>query len=249
VNDKFIKDHINNRKNLFNESAKVEYIPTKENNNLPPEYDKYLKKYYIMVINLNNLYLDEFKMINFEYLVTPTYYNLTSGVQEYRLYSYLSTLFNDTIILDLGTSHGTSAVALSHNINNKVITYDIINCINNDNHLIYKKPNIEFRIKNVLDDLDEDFVSKIKIVMIDIDHYGEVEKDIIDKLYKLNFSGIIILDDIFNHPDYEINNCMNILWDKLDTYENTKKVDVSKYGHWTGTGILLMNTNIELILD
>lgn len=249
VNDKFIKDHIYNKKNLFNESAKVEYIPTKENNNLPPEYDKYLKKYYIMVINLNNLYLDEFKMINFEYLVTSTYYNLNSGEQEYRLYSYLSTLFNDTIILDLGTSHGTSAVALSHNINNKVITYDIINCINNDNHLIYKKHNIEFRIKNVLDDLNEEFVSKIKIVMIDIDHYGNVEKDIIDKLYKLNFSGIIILDDVFNHPDYEINNCMNTLWNKLDTYKNTKKVDVSKYGHWTGTGILLMNTDIELILD
>lgn len=58
-----------------------------------------------------------------------------------------------------------------------------------------------------------------------------------------------ILHDVFNHSDYEINNCMNILWNKLDTYKNTKKVDVSKYGHWTGTGILLMNTDIELILD
>ena len=34
--------------------------------------------------------------------------------------------------------------------------------------------------------------------MIDIDHYGSVEKDIIDKLHSLNFSGIIILDDVFN---------------------------------------------------
>ena len=203
-------------------------------------------------IILNNLYLDEFKMINFEYLVTSTYYNLNSGVQEYRLYSYLSTLFNNIIILDLGTGQGTSAVALSHNINNKVITYDIINYINNDNHSIYKKPNIEFRIKNILDDLNEEFVSKIKIVIIDIDNYGNIQKDIIDKidkLYKLNFSGMIILDDVFNHPNYVIKDSMNILLKNLDTYKNTKKIDVSKYGHWSGTCILLMNTDIELILD
>lgn len=47
VNNEFIMEHIKNKKNLFNENHKVEYIPTKENNNLPPEYDKYLKKYYI----------------------------------------------------------------------------------------------------------------------------------------------------------------------------------------------------------
>ena len=47
VNDEFIMEHIKNKKNLFDESAKIEYIPTKDNNNLPPEYVKYLGKYYI----------------------------------------------------------------------------------------------------------------------------------------------------------------------------------------------------------
>lgn len=201
-----------------------------------------------MEILLDNSLLDNFKMTNYDYLVTPTYYNLKSGVQEYRLYSYLSTLFNDTNILDLGTSHGTSAVALSHNINNRVISYDIVDCINNKNHVIYKKPNIEFKIKNILDELNKDFISKVKIVMIDIDHYGSVEKDIIDKLHILNFSGIIILDDVFNHPDKEINNCMKTLWNSLN-YENTNKVNVTKYAHWSGTGILLMNTDIKLVLN
>lgn len=44
-----------------------------------------------MEIELNKSILDNFELHNFEYLVTPTYYNLYSGVQEYRLYSYLST--------------------------------------------------------------------------------------------------------------------------------------------------------------
>ena len=201
-----------------------------------------------MEIVLNNYFLDNFKMINFEYLVTPTYYNLKAGQQEYRLYSYLSSLFNNTVILDLGTSHGTSAVALSHNISNRVISYDIVDCINNKNHVIYKKPNIEFKIKNILDDLNEDLLSKVKIIMIDIDHYGSVEKDIIDKLHSLNYSGIIILDDVFNHPDKEIKNCMQILWNSLN-YENTKKINVTKYAHISGTGILLMNTDIKLNLN
>ena len=194
-------------------------------------------------IILSNEILDNFVMNNYEYLVTPTYYELKSGQQEYRLYSYLSTYFNDTIILDLGTSHGTSAIALSHNNNNKVISYDIVDCINNKNHKIYTKENIEFRIKNVLDDdLNRVFLSKIKIVMIDIDHYGEMEKNIIDKLEELNFSGIIILDDLFNHPDQIINESMKNLWDNI----KYKKIDVTKYGHWSGTGIVFMNTDINI---
>ncbi len=42
---------------------------------------------------------------------------------------------------------------------------------------IYTKDNIEFRIKNVLDDLTSELVSKTKIVMIDIDHFEVIERD------------------------------------------------------------------------
>jgi len=201
-----------------------------------------------MEIVLNNEILDSLTMKNYEFLVTPTYYNLKSGKQEYRLYSYLSSLFDNITILDLGTSHGTSAISLSHNSNNSVISYDIVDCINNKNHLIYTKNNIIFKIKNVLDDLNEEFIKNIKIVMIDIDHYGNAEKQIIDKLYALNYSGIILLDDVFNHPDNEINRCMTELWNNIN-YDNTTKMNITKYVHWSGTGVLLMNTDIKFIFD
>jgi predicted O-methyltransferase YrrM len=203
-----------------------------------------------MNILLNNHQLDNFEMKNMEYLVTPTYYNMKSGTQEYRLYSYISTLFNNITILDLGTSHGTSALSLSHNINNKVITYDIVDCINNEKHIIYSKPNIEFRIKNILEDLTEEYLldNAVKVVMIDIDHYGGMEKKIIDRLYALKYSGIILLDDVFHHPDNEINKCMNDLWNNLE-YDNIQKIDITKYAHWSGTGIILMNTNLNILLE
>ena len=169
-----------------------------------------------MIIPISNKILDDFKLINHEYLVDKNYYDLKSGVQEYRLYSYLSTFFNNTTILDIGTLNGRSAIALSHNDTNKVISYDIINNIKTNNHKIYSKINITFNIKNILNDLTEELIKDVKIIMIDIDHYEIIEKQIISKLNKLNFSGIIILDDITNHPDPYVNECMNKLWDNLE---------------------------------
>ena len=198
-----------------------------------------------MIIPISNKILDDFKLINHEYLVDKNYYDLKSGVQEYRLYSYLSTFFNNTTILDIGTLNGRSAIALSHNDTNKVISYDIINNIKTNNHKIYSKINITFNIKNILNDLTEELIKDVKIIMIDIDHYEIIEKQIISKLNKLNFSGIIILDDITNHPDPYVNECMNKLWDNLEY----TKYDVTKYGHFSGTGIIIINDDITFLFD
>jgi predicted O-methyltransferase YrrM len=194
-----------------------------------------------MIIPLSNEILDNFNLTNHEYLVEKDYYEDKSGVQEYRLYSYLSTFFNDTTILDIGTLYGRSAVALSHNNSNRVISYDIRNHINNYGHNLYLKRNIQFKIKNVLDDLNRELVSKLKIVMIDIDHYGSIEKKIMDKLRELGFKGLIILDDTTNHPDTTMNRCMKELWEGIPE----KKYDLTKYGHWSGTGVVIMDDDID----
>lgn len=47
VNEEFITEKIKNKKGLFYHNPIVEYILTKDNNFLPPEYDKLLTKYYI----------------------------------------------------------------------------------------------------------------------------------------------------------------------------------------------------------
>lgn len=198
-----------------------------------------------MIIPISNEILDNFNLKNYEYLVEQKHYQDKSGVQEYRLYSYLTTFFNDITILDIGTLTGRSSIALSHNENNKVISYDIENHINNYNHPIYTKKNVSFNIKNVLDDLNEDFIKNVKIVMIDIDHYETIETLIINKLKQLNFSGLIILDDTTNHPDALINECMNRLWNSI----TETKYDFTKYGHMSGTGIIVMNDDINFIFE
>jgi predicted O-methyltransferase YrrM len=194
-------------------------------------------------ILINNSVLDNFKMKNSEYLYHIDYYENLSGMHEYRLYSYLSTFLNNTIILDIGTSYGRSAVALSHNESNTVISYDVINYINDNNHKIYRKKNIEFRVKNVLDDLNEEFLKNCKLVIIDIDHYENIERKIINKLIDCKFSGMVILDDI-HHPQQDMYEAMQRLWKSI----NNPKFDITKYAHISGTGLVLINTdNIHLI--
>lgn len=195
-------------------------------------------------IILNKKFLDDFVLTNHEYLVTRRYYDLPAGTNEYRLYSYLSTLFNNTTILDIGTLYGRSAVALSYNDKNQVISYNIEDQIRNAQHKIYTKKNIEFRIGNILDDLTTDLISKCKIVMIDIDHFEIIETKLIKKLEELGFSGIILLDDI-HHPQENLNIAMQRLWNSIEH----KKYDITRYGHVSGTGLIIMNSDIEVILE
>lgn len=195
-----------------------------------------------MEIQISSDVLDKFKLKNHEYLVDPTYYDLLSGKQEYRLYSYLTTFFDNAIILDIGTLNGRSAISLSHNESNQVISYNIVDDIKDPNHMIYTKPNIEFRIKDVLDDLTPELVAKTKIVMIDIDHFEVIEREIIQRLDELGFSGIILLDDI-HHPWPKEREAMQRLWNSLEY----KKYDVTKYGHSSGTGLIIMNSDIKPI--
>lgn len=189
------------------------------------------------IVHLSNAILDKFNLKNHEYLVDPTYYDLPSGNQEYKLYSYLTTFFDNAIILDIGTLNGRSAISLSHNELNQVISYNIVDDIKKPGHKIYTKSNIEFRIKNVLDDLSLEFVAKLKIVMIDIDHLEVLERQIIQRLNDYGFSGLILLDDI-THPAKEEREAMQRLWKSL----NYEKYDVTQYGHWSGTGLIVMNS-------
>src|SRR5579862_1830524 len=75
------------------------------------------------------------------------------GQQHYRLLAYLSTLHNNSTIIDIGTHRGSSALALSYNSNNKVISFDI--CDKVDNPKIKNRSNIEFRLTNLFTSLDE----------------------------------------------------------------------------------------------
>ena len=61
---------------------------------------------------------------------------------------------------------------------------------------------------------------------------------ILDLLIKNNYKGIMVLDDIHAFPE------MKILWNKL----LFNKVDITSYGHWSGTGLVDFSNEIEFEL-
>ena len=82
-----------------------------------------------------------------------------AGQCEYRLYAHLSTLFNGTTILDVGSRTGGSALALSYNEKNQVISYDL----EEQGASSIKRDNITWKIQDFREDdtLDFDNISTI----------------------------------------------------------------------------------------
>ncbi len=143
------------------------------------------------------------------------------GAEHYKLLAYLSTLFSGIIISDIGTFRGASALALSYNKQNKVISYDI----KNKRKLNGKPENIEFVIYKggfSKDIFYSDFI------FLDTLHDGVLEREIINFLKQYKWRGILVLDDIHKfHPLKE-------LWNQIDL----PKQDITSIGHHAGTGIV-----------
>lgn len=86
-------------------------------------------------INLSNATLDSIDLSLFDKYLMQKYripheesgygFYDKSGKEHYRMLAYLSTLFDNEVILDIGTFQGGSALALSYNKNNTVVSVDV----------------------------------------------------------------------------------------------------------------------------
>ena len=116
------------------------------------------------------------------------------------LLSHLSTHFNDSIIVDLGTRHGDSAVALAYNKSNRIYTYDIDHRTEAVDKFD-KLDNVKYIIGNCLENnwngmtLDDDIPRKVYFSTYGTktDMTGNVKKAISDKEIFLG-SKLIFLD-------------------------------------------------------
>ncbi|BBO79784.1 hypothetical protein DSCO28_03500 [Desulfosarcina ovata subsp. sediminis] len=143
--------------------------------------------------------------------------------EHYRLIAYLSTLFNNATIFDIGTNLGYSAIALSYNPSNTIISYDIRECREIGDPETLK--NIEFNIGDVLSDKR---LENAELIMLDTNHDGSFENEAYRHFHKIGFKGLLFLDDI------HLNRPMELFW---NTITETKD-DITDLGHWSGSGIV-----------
>jgi hypothetical protein len=160
------------------------------------------------------------------------------GNQHYKLLSYLSTLFNGAIIIDIGTHRGSSALALSYNTANTVYTFDIMDKVVNQK--IREKSNIAFSMDNLFEAAGQekwkDTLLAAPFIFLDVDpHNGTMEMDFYMYLNKIGYQGFVVCDDIWYFKEMRDN-----FWYKIPC----ARYDLTHMGHWSGTGIFTLNPNI-----
>lgn len=164
------------------------------------------------------------------------YFLMEAGIEHYKMLSYLSKQFpTGTVLCDIGTYRGCSAAALTANPLIKVVTYDIENHHPSNTLTILDHPQVELRLKDCLVEPELTNIANMPFIFLDISpHDGIQEKNIINALHNKGFQGIMLLDDIY------LNDEMKLFWEN-DIPAGIKKIDLTKYGHASGTGALVFN--------
>ena len=150
------------------------------------------------------------------------YFWMDAGAEHYKLLAYLSTCYRDSTFVDLGTDKGCSALALSYELSNRVVSYDI----ENRRVAPIELPNVEFRVRDALE--DKDTILSAPLIMLDTAHDGVFEQRLYARLVEWRYEGLLLLDDIYLNP------VMQSFWDKI----GLEKIDLTPLGHWSGTGLV-----------
>ena len=215
------------------ESNKLKFVDTEITSfyELMEVDDSEIRKVVKQILEVTNNKLDSIDLSVNDYMLSKmttfaTLFKLNSGKEHYRLLTYISELFENEIFIDIGTNNGCSAIALSHNEKNKVLTYDIYN-FPETKHI--DKKNIEFKNVDILLDLTS--LSQSKFIFLDANQDGILEKTIYDELVKINYNGILVIDDI------NLNSQMIDFWGGVEK----EKYNLTRLGHDTGTGLIFFN--------
>ena len=184
---------------------------------------------------INKINYDEFFIENNKIIDKALDFYGKPGKEHYRLLSYLSSLYDNCNIIDIGTHEGYSALALSYNSTNTVYTFDIEKFIIDEN--IINKNNINFIIENIFNGDDniihdkwKELILNSKFIFLDMEpHMGIMEYNFYLFLLKNNYSGFLICDDIWYFKEMRDN-----FWYKLN---QDYCYDLTEFGHWSGTGI------------
>jgi hypothetical protein len=174
------------------------------------------------ILNLTNEELDNIDLSKYESLNPRDWFYMKSGKEHYRLLVYISSLFNNVNLIDIGTYVGESALALSDNETNFIYSFDVIN-----REIKFNKKNLKFIVGNVID-YDKSTILNSPFLILDTYHDGTFEEEFYQYLLSSNYKGFLFLDDI------NLNTEMKNFWENI----KTEKYDLTHIGHWSGSGIV-----------
>jgi hypothetical protein len=174
-----------------------------------------------MIDKIKDLTREELNLIDLSELTGQSWLYMGAGDEHYRLLAYISTLFKNKVLLDIGTYKGDSSTALTYNKSNKVISYDLVDSLENANK------RVEYNIANILD--YPEVVKSASFILIDTYHNGDFEQEFINFINDIDYKGLVMFDDI------HLNQPMEKVWKSI----NKDKYDLTNIGHSTGTGLAI----------
>jgi len=179
----------------------------------------------------------------------------------YIILSHLSTYFDDSILVDLGTHTGKSAAALSFNKSNVVYTYDI-RTQDEAVQRVNEEGNIRYIIGDCISDnwtgmamlpgvepkSDKEIFLSSKLIFLDVDPHDGQKEDLVTKfLVSNNWKGIMICDDIGLGTEPGKQNAYPSMRDWFLSVDLPKyNISEHRYAAGTGTGIICFD-NQEVI--
>lgn len=169
------------------------------------------------------------------------YFLSRPGTEHYTLLSHLSwQLERGETVVDVGTFLGFSALALSHNQQAHVISYDLEDKIPSTSAFLtpLHRHSVDFRVGNVIPDLPS--LLHAPFMFLDTNHDGGFEREFIAELTRLQYKGIVFCDDI------NLNDAMRSFWADVAL----PKMDLTSVGHWSGTGAILFDPQtVNLVVN
>lgn len=190
-----------------------------------------------MKITLSNTLLDSLHTghVNHIHSDMTEWFHRPSGQEHYRMLMHISYCYNNSKIADIGTYRGASAIALSQNPTNEIFSLDVGKFCND-----IPINNIKFCIGDFLTNTEiQENILACNFIFLDIDHMYNNEIWFYNFLIQNNWKGLMICDDI--------NLCdeMKRFWNEI----SHKKIDITQYGHFSGTGAVIFGDEIDLNLN
>jgi predicted O-methyltransferase YrrM len=162
------------------------------------------------------------------------------GREHYRLLAHLAAQSDHRTLIDIGSHRGASALALSSNPTNRVLSFDVVD---NVRPIVRRRSNVQFVRADLFDGETrgrwERELLESAVLFIDVDpHEGTREYALVQWLLSKNYQGLILLDDIWHFRAMR-NEC----WYRLPS---DLKVDLTTIGHWSGTGAISLSEQLEV---
>ena len=164
------------------------------------------------------------------------HYKFLAGVVQYM---------QPKLVIEIGTAKGVSALSMKKYLpaESSIVTFDIFSWKNYPGGNYLKEEDFaDGRLTQYTDDLStkegfelhKDLLKKAQLIFVDAAKDGSQEQRFIDNFKSIKFENppIIIFDDIR-------------LWNMLKIWRELSlpKLDITSFGHWSGTGIVDWKNN------